>query len=194
MTDTDWLALADRLWATTDMMYGHEAMVDDVTAGDLRAAADGLRHLAAITAERDQLRAERTQLTGDSMTDLKMTYAYEAGHEDGKAEVREQLDAITAALGAIDRTWDGYTLQPKDVTDRVERTRLLARGQIAASLSPTPSDVTAELNCPECGGYGWFAEHDPNTGEPMIPQPCPTCDQSGKVTAHVVDHIERLPF
>lgn len=43
-------------------------------------------------------------------------------------------------LDAIDRTWDGYTLQPKDVTDRVERTRLLARGQIAASLSPTPTD------------------------------------------------------
>ena len=33
-------------------------------------------------------------------------------------------------LDAIDRTWDGYTLQPKDVTDRVERTRLLARGQL----------------------------------------------------------------
>ena len=85
-TGTDWATLADRLWATTDMMYDHEAMVDDVTAGDLRAAADGLRR-----------------------------------------------------LDAIDRTWDGYTLQPKDVTDRVERTRLLARGQIAASLSPTPT-------------------------------------------------------
>jgi len=44
--DTDWATLADRLWATTDMMYDHEAMVDDVTAGDLRAAADGLRQLA----------------------------------------------------------------------------------------------------------------------------------------------------
>ena len=48
--DTDPNTLADRIWATTDMMYDHEAMVDDVTAGDLRAAADGLRQLAAITA------------------------------------------------------------------------------------------------------------------------------------------------
>jgi len=63
--DTDPNTLADRLWATTDMMYDHEAMVDDVTAGDLRAAADGLRQLAAITAAIGEHRRQHTDVDGE---------------------------------------------------------------------------------------------------------------------------------
>ena len=107
MTDTDWLALADFLDAHANDM---RAWTEDEPK--FRATAEGLRQLAAITAERDQLRAERTQLTGDSMTDLKMTYAYEAGHEDGKAEVREQLAAITVAIGDPD---DASVMCPPEI-------------------------------------------------------------------------------
>ena len=56
---------------------------------------------------------------------------------------------------------------------------------VVLRADPDTSDDKAELNCPECGGYGWLAEPDPNTGAPINPQPCPTCDQSGKVTARV---------
>jgi len=156
---TDPNTLADRL----DFMAQHPVGGYRNWNADLRAAADGLRQYAAITAERDQLRAERTQLTGDSMTDLKMTYAYEAGHEDGKAEVREQLDAITAAIGDRQRIADALTeVADYHVTEcvdmhgdqgedgpgdgccfharaayRVGDAARLLRG--AASLSPTPT-------------------------------------------------------
>jgi hypothetical protein len=51
VTDTDWLALADFLDAHANDM---RAWTEDEPK--FRAAADGLRQLAAITAERDQLR------------------------------------------------------------------------------------------------------------------------------------------
>lgn len=191
-TDTDWLALADFLDAHANDM---RAWTEDEPK--FRATAEGLRQLAAITAERDAAVARAAQLgtgidsvrshwhadegprwtanviealrhsglmddvmlsgTPDPDTDPNTLAEYfvewadsvdplwQGGFCSDNDALRERaMNARAAAdglrrLDAIDRTWDGYTLQPKDVTDRVERTRLLARGQIAASLSPTPT-------------------------------------------------------
>ena len=90
--DTDPYTLADRIWATTDMMYDHEAMVDDVTAGDLRAAADGLRQLAAITAALGDPDELRYHARGD--------VADTGGGDDLQARLR----AIADAAGSLSPT------------------------------------------------------------------------------------------
>ncbi len=84
--------------------------------------------------------ADRLDARADKWESLWESISVDAEMDRAAADGLRRLDAI-------DRTWDGYTLQPKDVTDRVERTRLLARGQIAASLSPTPTPQ----HCPTCG-------------------------------------------
>lgn len=43
---------------------------------------------------------------------------------------------------------------------------------LPAGLSIAPVE---EQWCGCCGGYGWIAEPDPSTGEPINPQQCPTC-------------------
>lgn len=70
--------------------------------------------------DRDTL-ASRLQAAADDLA---------SGYDEWTYDVLIEAVAAAKHLEAIDRTWDGYTLQPKDVTDRVERTRLLARGQL----------------------------------------------------------------
>ncbi len=104
--------------------------------------------------------ADRLDARADKWESLWESISVDAEMDRAAADGLRRLDAI-------DRTWDGYTLQPKDVTDRVERTRLLARGQIAASLSPTPTPDS----CPTCGSRSremavTGSACDPWTGSP----------------------------
>jgi len=115
--DTDPNTLADRLWATTDMMYDHEAMVDDVTAGDLRAAADGLRQYAAITAAIGDRQRIADALT--EVADYHVTECVDMHGDQGE-----------------DGPGDGCCFHARAAYRVGDAARLL-RG--AASLSPTPT-------------------------------------------------------
>ena len=68
---------------------------------------DGVR-LRAAAARLRQLTDRRTQLTGDTSVDIAITYGYEVGVEDGRAEgvderdeYRRQLDTLRNAIGKL---------------------------------------------------------------------------------------------
>jgi hypothetical protein len=66
----------------------------------------------------------------------------------------------------------------------------------AGSITPEVLEaVTATVECPQCGGYGWTADADPRTGEPVNPEPCPCrIDENNKGRVSSPDRQTHIVF